>query len=185
MKKQRGKKRLEREVKIANRRLQSMRSKGYGNLTVIERALAEFEKYSKQSNAKIFSMSGIDTPKKQRLLKKQIGKFLNSEWTTDIGRKNILQKRIKSFMQNPETGGKWGLSESETLLLFDVFATDEYHKAIEKGMLSSEQVIDIIRKNNDTNSSEFENALKSLVKSETPPDESRIFIEDAIKNDSI
>ena len=46
MKKQKGKKRLEKEVRLANRRLQSMRSKGYGNLTVIERALAEFEKYS-------------------------------------------------------------------------------------------------------------------------------------------
>ena len=111
MKKQKGKKRLERDIKIANRRIQSMKSKGYGNLTVIERALAEFEKYSKQSKAKKFSLDGINTPKKRKLLKAQLGKFLSSEWTTDAGRKNILKKRINAFTRNTETGGNWGLSE--------------------------------------------------------------------------
>lgn len=183
MKKQKGKKRLERDIKIANRRIQSMKSKGYGNLTVIERALAEFEKYSKQSNAKKFSLDGINTAKKRKLLKAQLGKFLSSEWTTDVGRKNILKKRIKAFTRDTETGGKWGLSEKETLLLFDVFASDEYHKAIEKGMLSSGQVIDIVRKNNNSNSNDFEKALKSLVKSNIEPDESRIFIEEVLSND--
>ena len=72
MKKQKGKKRLGKEVRLANRRLQSMRSKGYGNLTVIERALAEFEKYSKQANAKKFSLDGVNTPKKRKLLQKQL-----------------------------------------------------------------------------------------------------------------
>ena len=180
MKKQKGKKRLEKEVRLANRRLQSMRSKGYGNLTVIERALAEFEKYSKKTNAKKFSLDGVNTPKKRKLLKTQLNKFLSSEWTTDKGRKNILQKRINTFMRDKETGGKWGLSETETLLLFDVFASDEYHKAIEKGMLSSDQVIDIVRTNNNSKSNDFERALKSLVKSNVEPDESRIFVEDVL-----
>ena len=66
-------------------------------------------------------------------------------------------------------------------MLFDVFASDEYHKVIEKGMLSSEQVIDIVRKNNNSNSNDFEKALKSLVTSTIEPDESRIFVEDVLR----
>lgn len=163
-----------------------MRSSGYEKLSVIDRAMAEFNKIAKGKAQSEFSMKGIDTQKKTDLLRKQLRKFLSSDWTTSKGRKNILQKRISSFMKSKENGGKWGLSEQETLTLFDIFASDEYHKAIEKQMLSSDQIIDMVRKNGETKANQFEKALKSLVKSDTPPEESRLFVESELQaNDTV
>ena len=72
--------------------------------------------------------------------------------------------------------GKYNLNRDETLKLFDVFESDAYHKAIEKRMLDSNQVIDMVR-NSNASAKKFDEVLTSLVKSETQPDESRDYVE--------
>lgn len=173
MKKKKGQAKLQRELRHANRRLQSMRSSGYGNLTVIDRALAEFGKITKQGKKEKFVIDGKLNNRQSRLIIKQLNKFLQSAWTTESGRADILEKRVNAFM-NPN--GKYNLSKEETLKLFDIFESDAYHKAIEKKMLDSNQVIDMMR-NSNASAKKFDEVLTSLVKSETQPDESRDYVE--------
>lgn len=170
--------RLERQVRLANRRIQSMKSQGYGNLTVIDRALKEAKKITGTSEK--FTVKGVNSNKKRSILSAQLDKFLNSKWTTESGRKDILEKRINTFMSDGEKG--YSMTRAQVLKLFDLFETDEYHKVIEKKMLDSKQMIDIIKKNDDVSSHELEHILSELVKSKTPQGESRLFVEDAIEN---
>jgi hypothetical protein len=138
------KKETQRKVATANKRLQRMRQQGYGNLSVIPLALREYSKITGKK-ADTFKIGKAPSEEKLELINRQIDKFLQSDWTTSAGRKRIVEKRKATFKDVT----KWGLTEKETVRLFDLFDTDAYSKAVEKGALDSRQAIDLIREGND------------------------------------
>lgn len=144
-KKSRAKKQLEKSVKEANRRLQSMQAQGLGKISAVKKGLHEYAKITgayKPSFDIPKNLKGADV----ELLQKSINKFLHSKWTSAQGRQAIYEKTKQTFMSGRVAilGGK-KLSEEKALRIMDTFNNTEVQRAIEKGMLSSDQIIQIVR----------------------------------------
>lgn len=164
---------LNKKMKQANALLTDMRTNGYGDLSVIERSLKQFQKIT--NNQKDIFAAGRLSAIEKRMAIKSVDKFINSKWVTERGRQEILDKRINAFTQLNGTH-QYGLTREETLKLFDVFSSDEYHKLIEKRYLDSEQIIDIVR-NTNKDSNDIIQAMKNALKSKKSETQARIEIE--------
>ena len=144
-KKSRAKKQLEKSVKEANRRLQSMQSQGLGKISTVKKGLREYAKITGAYKPT------FEIPKKLKgadveLLQKNINKFLKSNWTTKKGRTAIYEKTKQTFMSgNVGILAGQKLSEEKALRIMDSFGSTEVQRAIEKGLLSSDQIIQIVR----------------------------------------
>ena len=138
---------LNRKMVQANSLLEQLRRDGYGDLTIIDRSLKQFQKIVGGSK-NVFEAGRLSYIEK-RMAIRSIDKFISSKWVTEKGREDILNNRIKAFT-NIDSQHEYGLTEEQTLKLFDVFASKEYHKMINKKYLDSEQIIDIVRTNDNT-----------------------------------
>lgn len=171
----RAKKQAEKMTRQANRRLQSMRARDFGKLSVVDLALADQRKQLKKNSSK------FEVGKDANATVKRMRKFLDSKWTTEKGRAEILEKRIKSFTRKKARKGEElkrpALTKNKTLQLFDIFATDAYHKAKEKG-LDSEQLIEFFRgKKRKDLVGAMEKALTAFVESDVRAEDAILFME--------
>lgn len=153
------KKEVRKKLKRANARLAYMRKKDLGKLSAIPLALREHAKIT-GAMSETFKMGRKPDMKTLEKLDTQLDRFLQSKWTTEKGRNEIYEKRLKTFA----TDKNLKLERNLALKLFDVFSTDVYEMAREKGLLDSTQLIELIKNEDNTNDAlEFEQALQSVL----------------------
>jgi hypothetical protein len=151
------KKEVRKKLKRANSRLAHMRKKGLSKLSVIPLALREHAKITGVMS-ETFKMGRKPDTKTLEKLDRQLDQFLKSKWTTEKGRNEIYEKRLKTFATDKELL----LERDLALKLFDVFSTDIYEIAKEKGLLDSTQLIELIKNEDNVNDAEdFEQAIQS------------------------
>lgn len=164
------------KVKEANEILASLREEGYGDLNIVDASLANFQKIV-GGKSNIFKIPSQLSKEKKALAIHSIDKFLYSKWATKEGREEIYNKRLATFRLSKKEGGRYGLTKKDTLKLFDVFASDVYHKLRQKFDLDSEQIIDIIRHAKKASSREIIDAMRNAGKSKNFDSQARYEIE--------
>lgn len=156
---------VQKKLRKANKRLSTMRNRGLGKLSVIPLALRENAKITgEKPNIKNFKMGRNPDYKRLEQLDKQLDKFLKSKWTTQKGRKQIFDKRLSTIVKRNDN-----LTIDRALVLYDVFSTDEYAKAKEKGLFDSRQIIELVS-TTDNNAMSFERALNTVLTESNKPD---------------
>lgn len=174
------------KIKDANEILTVMRDEGYGNLNIIDSALANFQKIvGGESN--IFKIPSRLSEEKKKLAIHSIDKFLSSKWVTKEGRDEILQKRINTFTKDKAEGGLYGLNEETTLKLFDIFESRVYHQIRERNDLDSDQIIDIVKHSSSKTTAEIVKAMENAMRSKKFSTQARYEIEKrlGVDNDTI
>lgn len=167
------------KIEKANTLLNEMKKDGYGNLSVITLAEEQIRKLQDAEMLPDSFPSISDVPyEKLNAYDRILEKFINSPWTTEEGRNDIYKKRLSSFQSNNK------ITKKRALQLYDIFDTDVYHQVIEKGLLDSKQIIDMVlhtRRGSATVLS-FEQAFNALLqRNDISEDESRIFVERFLK----
>lgn len=169
---------IEKKIKKANELLEQMREDGYGDLSVINLATEQVRKVQ-GTDATPNRFPNIDEipPARMAAYDTILDKFTQSKWTTEEGRQEIFDKRLSTFRDNES------LTKRRALQIYDIFDTDVYHRVIEKGLLDSKQVIDMVRhtRRGDRTARDFEQAFNALLSADVPEDESRIFVERFLK----
>lgn len=174
------------KIKDANEILTVMRDEGYGDLNIVDSALANFQKIvGGESN--IFKIPSRLSEEKKKLAIHSIDKFLSSKWVTKEGRDEILQKRINTFTKDKAEGGRYGLNEETTLKLFDIFKSRVYHQIRERNDLDSDQIIDIVKHSSSKTTAEIVKAMENAMQSKKFSMQARYEIEKrlGVDNDTI
>ena len=150
------KKELRKKLKRANSRLDTLRKKGYGNISAIPLALKQMEIVTGEKQKKYFRMGRNKTEQDLKKIEAQVDRFLNSNWSTIRGIKTIVTKSASTLQK------KEGLSDAQIANAIDTFQFDVYSKAMELGGLASKQVVQAFK--DDTDALTMERALTEYVK---------------------
>ena len=151
------KKELRKKIKRANSRLDTLRKKGYGSISAIPLALKQMEIATGEKQQKHFKMGRNKTEQDLEKIEAQVDRFLNSNWSTIRGIKNIVAKSASTLQKNSN------LSDEQLATMIDTFQLDVYNKAMELGGLSSKQVVNLAKDGNNYSSKDFEKALTEYV----------------------
>ena len=151
------KKELRKKIKRANSRLDTLRKKGYGNISAIPLALKQMEIATGEKQKKYFKMGRNKTEQDLEKIDAQVDRFLNSNWSTIRGIKAIVTKSAATLQKNSE------LSDEQLATVIDTFQIDVYNKAMELGGLSSKQIVNLAKDGNNYSGKDFEKALSEYV----------------------
>ena len=151
------KKELRKKLKRANSRLDTLRKKGYGNISAIPLALKQMEIATGEKQKKYFKMGRNKTEQDLEKIEAQVDRFLDSNWSTIKGIKNIVKKSASTLQKNSD------LSDEQLATAIDTFQLDVYSKAMELGGLTSKQVVNLAKDGNNYSSKDFEKALTEYV----------------------
>ena len=151
------KKELRKKIKRANSRLDTLRKKGYGNISAIPLALKQMEIATGEKQKKYFKMGRNKTEQDLEKIEAQVDRFLNSNWSTIRGIKAIVTKSAATLQKNSE------LTDEQLATVIDTFQLDVYNKAMELGGLSSKQIVNLSKDGNNYSSKDFEKALTEYV----------------------
>ena len=152
-----NKKELRKKIKRANSRLDTLRKKGYGNISAIPLALKQMEIATGEKQKKYFKMGRNKTEQDLEKIEAQVDRFLDSNWSTIKGIKNIVKKSASTLQKNSD------LSDEQLATAIDTFQLDVYSKAMELGGLTSKQVVNLAKDGNNYSSKDFEKALTEYV----------------------
>ena len=151
------KKELRKKLKRANSRLDTLRKKGYGNISAIPLALKQMEIATGEKQKKYFKMGRNKSEQDLEKIDAQVDRFLNSNWSTIRGIKAIVTKSAATLQKNSE------LSDEQLATVIDTFQIDVYNKAMELGGLSSKQIVNLAKDGNNYSGKDFEKALSEYV----------------------
>lgn len=151
------KKELRKKIKRANSRLDTLRKKGYGNISAIPLALKQMEIATGEKQIKYFKMGRNRTDPDLEKIDAQVDRFLNSNWSTIRGIKAIVTKSASTLQKNSD------LSDEQLAAVIDTFQLDVYSKAMELGGLSSKQIVNLAKDGNNYSSKDFEKAFTEYV----------------------
>lgn len=151
------KKELRKKIKRANSRLDTLRNKGYGNISVIPLALKQMEIATGEAQKKYFKIGRNKTEQELEKIDAQVDRFLNSNWSTIRGIKAIVTKSAVTLQENS------GLTDEQLATVIDTFQIDVYNKAMELGGLSSKQIVNLAKDGNIYSSKDFEKAFTKYV----------------------
>lgn len=137
------------KISEANSVLRELDDTGYGKLTVINYALKKQSKITgRKSSLRRFAIGSARDINKLEQLSHQLDLFLNSPWVSPEGREEIRLKAAKSLYARSKSADKLGvpetLTEEEALRAVDLFSTTAYSAAVEAGMVSSDELLDMI-----------------------------------------
>ena len=150
------KKELRKKIKRANSRLDTLRKKGYENISAIPLALKQMEIATGEKQKKYFKMGRNKTEQDLEKIDAQVDRFLNSNWSTIRGIKAIVTKSAATLQK------KEGLSDTQIANAIETFQLDVYSKAMELGGLASKQVVQAFK--DDTDAVTMEKALTEYIK---------------------
>ena len=151
------KKELRKKIKRANSRLDTLRKKGYGNISAIPLALKQMEISTGEIQNKYFKMGRNKSEQDLEKIDAQVDRFLDSNWSTIRGIKNIVAKSASTLQKNSN------LSDEQLATMIDTFQLDVYNKAMELGGLSSKQIVNLAKDGNKYSSKDFEKAITEYV----------------------
>lgn len=151
------KKELRKKLKRANSRLDTLRKKGYGNISAIPLALKQMEIATGEKQKKYFKMGRNKTEQDLEKIEAQADRFLNSNWSTIRGIKAIVTKSAATLQENSN------LTDEQLANVIDTFQLDVYNKAMELGGLSSKQIVNLAKDGNNYSSKDFEKSLTEYV----------------------
>lgn len=151
------KKELRKKIKRANSRLDTLRKKGYGSISAIPLALKQMEIATGEQQKKHFKTGRNKTEQDLEKIEAQVDRFLNSNWSTIRGIKNIVAKSAATLQKNSE------LTDEQLATMVDTFQLDVYSKAMELGGLSSKQIVNLAKDGNNYSSKDFEKAFAEYV----------------------
>ena len=151
------KKELRKKIKRANSRLDTLRKKGYVNISVIPLALKQMEIATGEKQKKYFKMGRNKTEQDLEKIDAQVDRFLNSNWSTIRGVKAIVTKSASKLKENNN------LTDEQLATAIDTFQLDVYSKSMELGGLSSKQIVNLAKDGNNYSSKDFEKALTKYV----------------------
>ena len=151
------KKELRKKIKRANSRLDTLRKKGYENISAIPLALKQMEIATGETQKKHFKMGRNKTEQDLEKIDAQVDRFLNSNWSTIRGIKAIVTKSAATLQENSE------LTDEQLATMIDTFQLDVYSKAMELGGLSSKQIVNLSKDSNNYSSKDFEKAFAEYV----------------------
>ena len=151
------KKELRKKIKRANSRLDTLRKKGYGNISAIPLALKQMEIATGEKQKKHFKMGRNKTEQDLEKIDAQVDRFLNSNWSTIRGIKAIVTKSAATLQKNSE------LTDEQIASVIDTFQLDVYSKATELGGISSKQIVNLAKDGNNYSGKDFEKALTEYV----------------------
>lgn len=170
------KKELRKKIKRANSRLDTLRKKGYGSISAIPLALKQMEIVTGEKQKKYFKMGRNKTEKDLEKIEAQVDRFLDSNWSTIKGIKNIVAKSAATLKENSN------LTDEQLATVIDTFQIDVYSKAMELGGLSSKQIVNLVKDGNNYSIKDFEKAFTEYVdkvseKDITEPDRFQLFLD--------
>ena len=151
------KKELRKKIKRANSRLDTLRKKGYGNISAIPLALKQMEIATGEKQKKHFKMGRNKTEQDLEKIESQVDRFLDSNWSTIRGIKAIVTKSAATLQENSN------LTDKQLATVIDTFQIDVYSKAMELGGLSSKQIVNLAKDGNNYSSKDFEKAFTEYV----------------------
>ena len=151
------KKELRKKIKRANSRLDTLRKKGYGNISAIPLALKQMEIATGEKQKKHFKMGRNKTEQDIEKIDAQVDRFLSSNWSTIRGIKAIVTKSAATLQENSE------LTDEQLATAIDTFQLDVYNKAMELGGLSSKQIVNLAKDGNNYSNKDFEKAFTKYV----------------------
>ena len=158
------KKELRKKIKRANSRLDTLRKKGYGNISAISLALKQMEIATGEKQKKYFKMGRNRHEQDLEKIDAQVDRFLDSNWSTIKGIKAIVTKSASTLQKNSN------LSDEQLATMIDTFQLDVYNKAMELGGPSSKQIVNLAKDGNNYSSKDFEKALTEYVNKLTEQD---------------
>ena len=127
------------------------------NLSIYQTMLAQVKQVTGRRQVTYKSVFNLEDRKLSFLIN-TLERFLERPQATRTGRDEIFEKAKKTFAQNT------GWSEKEVNRLYDFFATDVYHKLLEAGYISSDDIIELSL--SDRSSADIEQALVAISMSE-------------------
>ena len=127
------------------------------SLSIYQTMLAQVKQITGRRQVTYKSVFNLEDRKLSFLIN-TLERFLERPQATRTGREEIFQKAKKTFAQNT------GWNEEEVNRLYDFFATDVYHKLLEAGYISSDDIIELSL--SDRNESDIEQALVAISMSE-------------------
>ena len=151
------KKELRKKIKRANSRLDTLRKKGYVNISAIPLALKQMEIATGETQKKYFKMGRNKSEQDLEKIDAQVDRFLNSNWSTIRGIKAIVTKSAATLQENSE------LTDEQLATMIDTFQLDVYSKAMELGGLSSKQIVNLAKDGNNYSGKDFEKAFTEYV----------------------
>ena len=151
------KKELRKKIKRANSRLDTLRKKGYGNISAIPLALKQMEIATGETQKKYFRMGRNKSEQDLEKIDAQVERFLDSNWSTIKGIKNIVAKSAATLQKNSE------LTDEQLATMIDTFQLDVYNKSMELGGLSSKQIVNLAKDSNNYSSRDFEQAFTKYI----------------------
>ena len=169
------KKELRKKIKRANSRLDTLRKKGYGSISAIPLALKQMEIATGETQKK-FKTGRNKSEQELEKIEAQVDRFLDSNWSTIKGIKNIVAKSAATLQKNSE------LTDEQLATMIDTFQLDVYNKSMELGGLSSKQIVNLAKDGNNYSSKDFEKAFTEYVdkvseKDIPEPDRFQLFID--------
>ena len=151
------KKELRKKIKRANSRLDTLRKKGYGSISAIPLALKQMEIATGETQKKYFKTGRNKSEQELEKIEAQVDRFLDSNWSTIKGIKNIVAKSAATLQKNSE------LTDEQLATMIDTFQLDVYNKSMEIGGLSSKQIVNLAKDSNNYSSKDFEKAFTEYV----------------------
>ena len=127
------------------------------SLSIYQTMLAQVKQITGRRQVTYKSVFNLEDRKLSFLIN-TLERFLERPQSTRTGREEIFQKAKKTFAQNT------GWNEEEVNRLYDFFATDVYHKLLEAGYISSDDIIELSL--SDRSSADIEQALVAISMSE-------------------
>ena len=144
-------------VAQAKKSIKEAREDSQLNLSIYQTMLAQVKQVTGRRQVTYKSVFNLEDRKLSFLIN-TLERFLERPQATRTGREEIFQKAKKTFAQNT------GWNEEEVNRLYDFFATDVYHKLLEAGYISSDDIIELSL--SDRSSADIEQALVAISMSE-------------------
>ncbi len=141
----------------AKKSIKEAREDSQLNLSIYQTMLAQVKQVTGRRQVTYKSVFNLEDRKLSFLIN-TLERFLERPQATRQGREEIFEKAKKTFTQNT------GWNEEEVNRLYDFFATDVYHKLLEAGYISSDDIIELSL--SDRSSEDIEQALVAISMSE-------------------
>ena len=140
-------------VSQAKKSIKDARDDSQLGLSIYQTMLAQVKQITGRRQVTYKSVFNLDDRKLSFLIN-TLERFMEHPQATRTGREEIFEKGKKTFTQNT------GWNEKEVNRLYDFFATDVYHKLLEAGYISSDDMIDLSL--SDRSESDIEQALVAI-----------------------
>lgn len=122
-------------IKEARERIKEAKEDGVSDLNIFKTIGTKAKKIANGKRKGVYMKHADIMPEHDlKAYNRVLTKFLNSKQTTREGRNKILKKARDTYYSRND------VEKSDVIKLYDIFATDIYHKLLEKGTLDSEQV---------------------------------------------